>query len=1120
MKKSIFNISAALAMALIAGGCADDTFDEIKGISEDREMTLNLRLPAFSTPSTRAVDENAITDLRIFFLDSSGATIGEQDLPDEGDLTKEDGESNKYKASVLVPSGTTNLRLIANYSANNLSEENAEEVTLAEVNPNDASNLIFSGEKSIGEVLSQPNISIDLYRTCAKTTFTLGADVPADFSIVRYHFFGNAESAKIYHTSTTSPTLPDGLTYSATDVVLTPTQAEAFYHYEAEAGNCYWVAETRKGTFYKIGYIEMPEDSGEVTDANNAEELDIMRNHRYDFTITGVNSDGYATLEAAKNAPAFDNRLSIDLKDHAESIFDLIACKDYYLGVSEPAPAASNPDANQQYVYTHFTFITNNKEFLAATDAKKLEAIDWNSLPDWIITENDGYFPSIKALTTDDLTDGTEFQVTFKLDANTSGDDRVAEIPVRVGDLERIVTFTQLGQDFFDGEHGISVALVTTDAYLLNKYQFTDQSLFPSEFYNNCVNYFQFLTAADGLLGETEEEMGVERGNGLHFQVYAKDDASQFKYWIPVDAGATFEISGGSSSNFKVESKTSANGKRYLEVSCQNSVATDNYRLWTGELKVKAAAGEVTYKVYHTGIIHYLNGDYQTPDPDGNITKGWFYYEQVDVAATNGETYHILDRNIGASCNKSYSPASTFNRANTAARGAYFYVPGANKISEVEKAVLPAGFNSLPGIYHFNYMNLKIYNGAEGSYGWDTKNSLLARIYLPGAGSMDGYTLIDQYRANIWSSSIVTGNQGFYEGDKEYGYWYRMLDVYGSSIDARRTVRITNEATKEYHGIPMRAMSCPPAEPGWELPDLPEGRYRIILNNEAGWAKAKANNADMTKGDAEGTWFYINLAEKPSTVQFSGNGTTTATFTVTFDANGTATFTNSGYEVEIPDPIRVYVNLVGVSFVPRIYYDGSEGVSWEGRVNMTAVEGQSNWYYHDISGDATKIKITDQDTGYSYGDKSLSDSDVSNCKNTHVLVLTYNNNWSVTGTTTPSFGGGGGGDDTTTKTYRLYWSKNVGGTDMQYLYAWNGPSTWNASTSNPYEKQGFINSGNTSECYIDFDVPKDETFTIECLVRGEAGCNNGQSKDITVQSSQFQLGTNGRYQYTVYPEKK
>lgn len=1052
---------AALAVGLTAGGCADDTFDPVRGYDTDREVKLNLRLPAFAAASTRAVDEDALQDIKIYFMQGDAVESDKTLSLAYGNLELGEGANkNIATATVLVPAGTTSIRLVGNYTAAGLIDETDENVMTFD--PNSKSALVFYGESTV-QNLESGNGNIDLYRSCAKTTFALDEEL-TDFEVVSYAFYGKPNSGIVAYTTpeATKPNLPAGIAYANDPVTVSATDMDAspYYHYEAAAGKCCWIIEGKYNGqvgYYKVAYIE--DDGEEHTAANNAEELALLRNHHYQFVIKGVNAPGYASAEAALEAPA-ENRLRVVLNDHAENIFDIIACADYYLGVKDEVTATA------ENKYYEFDIISSYKDGLPT--ATLVETADWISDIKVAVSKN----------TTTAPTDGKLYTVSCTLDPNTaSSDSRTAKILIRVGDLSREVRLTQEGADFMYGALAPQVALLNSE---VTSPKFTTGTL------SGEVNYFGFLK--ETLNGETEEEMGVYRGDGLHFQVYA-ESGKQFTYKIaklPTSQSATLVAT-------DPELVKVTDEGNYWSVELTDA-GNRNYDIWKSSVVMQDKTVTITYQVYHTGIIHYLDVDssnpIQTAGPSGQTVEGWFYYEQVDVTGDDGQTYHILDRNIGASSNVAYSPGSTFLSNATEARGAYLIVPGQQQMAKLE-AKLPAGFNTLPGMYHLANMGFKLFNAAEGSMGWDTQsNSLLPRIYLPVAGSMDGTSHVDEFRAEIWSNTMVQGNQGFFPGDAEYGYWYRILNVYGAEINIT-TQRIASRSTGASRGIPVRAMACPPAEPGWELPTIATGRSRIILMNDAGWDSATITcggenidgkyNSTMVKGDNDMTWFYADIKGIPTTVTFSKGSSKTETFTVSL-VNGQATFSNANATTH---PITIYMRDDrgwGSAYI-HYFNDAKEFTNWNGTLpkmtlDTSVGDPEEKWYKIEIDGNSDALRFSKTTPGGSGSNCTDEFKDILS-KLDGSFTLRYSNADGYLGTGVP------------TKSITIYLRDDANWGSV-YIHYWNDQqsfTTWNSLPQMTLD----TSVGNSGEKWYKY-VIKGETQKL--LFNSTAGDNGTKTIDL------------------------
>ena len=219
--------------------------------------------------------------------------------------------------------------------------------------------------------------------------------------------------------------------------------------------------------------------------------------------------------------------------------------------------------------------------------------------------------------------------------------------------------------------------------------------------------------------------------------------------------------------------------------------------------------------------------------------SGWYYYEMVDVKAKvtkkNGtiedKTYHMLDRNLGATTNGYYSPATTALEGNVGAIGGYFIISKAQssdeakKDDDVVKALAIGNFKvcdnmCLQGLIDNN--NLEIVEETT-PYG-EKYNSLrintedrrdFSQIFIPMSGYYEGKSnedpvYKDSYHANLWTSSRLSGYQGFSESSLEYGFWYLYLDAFGKSLNMSnyRFVSGSSGMNKgRYRAMPVRLVA-------------------------------------------------------------------------------------------------------------------------------------------------------------------------------------------------------------------------------------------------------------------------------------------------------------------------
>lgn len=999
--KKYIQLFASLAVLGMAGSCADDTFDSIKGFSQDKDITLTLRMPGFATRDTRAItNECYLHDIQVIYVGDYGTLESENTTEIDGNDNSNTG--NTRTVNLTLPAGTTTVKIIGNYGANGLSTATADVVETSAVDPNSATCFLFYGEQSVSNLENNATLSIDLYRTSAKTTIDVAEGV-ADCEIIGAWFYGTPDKCKVQAIAGDDPALPNGVDYSTTPVAYSSTDiaklkkvensACGHYHYAAEKDNCYWVLELKDRGFYRVDYIELDE-----TDADSPkpkeDALDIIRNHHYQFTITNVNHDGYATQEeAAKAGP--DNKLEVELFDHEEKIYDMVACKDYYLGVDSEVEVDADAEVAIVEMVENYTAKPNcelKDGWLTIVDNYS-ELINYNSSKkDWFSYE------------TSSPNEGTSknallYNISIPVKENLSSEPREAILEIKVGDLSRTVKIIQKGKDYFDGALTIAISEETFGA-----------PAFEPDLANRLPNilrpYKDYLTFLKKTLkGASKDAMGVDRNKGIHFPVYAE---TQPIYYLVVDNIADELVITEGGDYFEIERVTSTT-PNYYKISIKPA-GNKNYEIWTGKMKLTKNSESISIGVYHTGVIHELKSQYQLADPDGNILTGWFYYEQVDTegiaGGMDGKLYHMLDRNLGASSNKPYSPSGLTTNGNTDSRGAYFYIPEdknkKDKMYEALEAIMPKGFNDMIMAYHLTDMGIRQFSQSDGSYGINTvAPSKLSKVYYPVSGNMTGDMQADNGHVNLWCSSILSGNQGFDPSSPEYGYWYRYLDIFGTTEKVRNT-RIFNRTDLSKSGMPIRCMVAPKPMPGWDGATIPNGRCRVILMNPAGWDVASANFYDPKQSDGNrdvvgmtldesGDFFIITLNCRPSSIYFTGKTVGGSGKTKEFSvANG-----DYSYPTDENTPAIIILSNEGANSIYEEEYVyaikgnfGEEGTRWEpGAFEMQ--QDPTNRYLWTTTINVTNINNDWEDANY------IKEEDLGKNKGEFVIQRKKKNeNWS------------------------------------------------------------------------------------------------------------------------------
>ena len=783
MRPRFINI---LLCCLLLASCSDDTSEWLEPEPEQPDrVKLTLRLPGFKTASRASVDDNSITSLQVLFFDGDGKYLSETGV----EQSKITGSGSTYEVTLPILPTAASVQLVANFGG----EVGGDAAAVAMTgNPNSRADIVFFGEASLAS-LEKENPSVTLTRSVARTEIIATAP---DFEIEQVRFYGTPSKGLVGCEQASAPNLPAGISYAAEGADMA-TDGTPYYHYEAEAGKCSLVIKgSYKGVsgWYKVGYIPASDE-----DADKGEEVALLRNHRYRFTITGVTDSGWATeKEAAESKP--DNRLVTDLRDDTPDIYNIVACRDYMLGVSEDVRVACNAESAELHIITSFPAKAGSPQYTVTIDTEDAE---------WVTGCTETASGAVDEGGTQSAC--TEYTLTFGLKMNDRSEfDRETTVEIRSGDLVRTVRIIQDGTDFKRDP---------TRRVMIHGLEYHDEA----------CDYFDFIDKE--LQGATAEEMRVARNNGLHFRVCD----NSYYYTIPIKDGDEAEVLSGIG---KIE-LLPENGNWVIR-------CTDNtdYSMWTGRIRISNSGLTrddlitVTYDVFHLGLFHRLTGQYQIPGPDESRERsGWFYYEQVKVTGTDGKDYYVLDRNMAATGNKFYSLHSSFSQGNVESRGGYFKIADNKNDTHLIDGLPPQGF-SIPEAYQLQQLGIYAKNDEDGTVALNVTEGELKEVYFPGSGYMEGSIHKDDSHTCIWSRTLLSGAQGFAEDSPEYGYWFMYLDVYGQSVslgNMRLATRssISPDGIGAYKAMPVRCIMGPEPPVGWNIPKPAEGRRRVILLNLA-----------------------------------------------------------------------------------------------------------------------------------------------------------------------------------------------------------------------------------------------------------------------------------------------
>lgn len=777
--KKIKHLMIWMGLLLCLVSCKDAM--ETIGLSGDEipaeGVTLNIELPNFSEKKigTRAGTTESINSIKAVFYDKSNNYI------DMADATygSPDGEG-KYKVTISkIPSGTSTVHLVTNVS--DLSETEAkdlQDIALATPRTIDTSSPVCWGSVSLKELLDG-SANVSLYRQYAKVTLKVADAVKPVFPEEDAGLIINNTAAKSAIAPAGYQEPDDALAattdFSSTDVGNETSREVVVTETSAGVANVIIKAKYKGKEGYKEGYYKV----GLYKDATKKTQYALLRNHHYTITVTKVNDYGFKTKEEAIKAEP-ENRLVADVVDDNPAIYNMIACKDYELGVCD------NLSLGATATEATVTLVTTLKSATSADG--KLYGVEINSEDSWI----KGYTEESETDTPGKSSPGKKYVLKFTLDPNIKETPRTGTVTISSGDLKLDVKITQAGYDFMRDDPKRKVIMLIND------------SEYPKD-------YFTWLdTDVKGI--SPEHMQGVVRNDGLHFTV----GKNAYSYKIP-------KLTGDNLTDTDTHFTVSPDGD-YWKVTL-NDNRVNNYDLWKGTFTItNADDSNITYTVYHTGIFHEITDDmankYElTEGGDDKLkVKGMFYYGVVKVKGKD-HTYIMLDRNLGATDNSPYTPSANEFKNNKDAIGGYFKVSESKEQGHLSAALSPEGFE-IPDMSVFedliagNTLKTEPRSTTLGeTYNctfMETTDSELKTIYLPYGGYLEGFSHKNSVHVILWTKSLLSGTQGFSDKSPEYGYWYNYFDVYNGKqgISNIRFVSGSNgNNTGRYKAMPLRLIS-------------------------------------------------------------------------------------------------------------------------------------------------------------------------------------------------------------------------------------------------------------------------------------------------------------------------
>ena len=775
-------ILSLLLTLLVLSSCSD-SLNEDGGSApsdgsrlEDGGITLTITLPDFSKEELTRAGDTELKSLNVVAYDDKGVFLSNQSVS-AYELVS--GTDNTYEVKVPVTDKATKIHLVAN--AGDLSDTQCQSgLDKAAISGTiNTENPVCWGMISVSDLM-KANPEISLLRQFAKVNVKYEKTTSSDFKDDNTF---ELESFQVYEAADKGTIAPKDFDYNAAAVNV-PADADKANSgwqtgetpfYETAAGQAYLIVKgkyNRVESFYKVAFL----------DNKTKDAMPLLRNHAYTVKITHVNTYGWPTEAEAIKDPYPENRMMVDVKDDNPLVNDMIACKDYHLGVSDQVSGAWDAE---NIIATVVTTIKNGETPTFSTSDGWIKKDVTTINKTGTVPDTDGPNSTI----------GTKYQISIAVEKNEySEEPRTGTVIVKSGDLTRTITVTQKGKDF--KRYDRTVKLVTSS------------NVGTQEEYDDYFN--KFLPGTQGI-SPKDMQNDIVRNDGLHFGV----GTNKFRYFIPKKTGDAVSY-GANSDLFKVE-EDGANWKVTLKS------AAENYDIWIGDFTITYQKSghniDITYPVYHCGIFHKIDAtDNQQPPVDQSSVNGRFYYGVVKVKGKSN-TYVMLDRNLGASSDRCYAPGTKALEANKGAIGGYFHI-AKEKQNQTDAGNiinnLPQGF-TIPENSVFQDIidggNLKketrytLSGEAYNSVEITTDNSELPVIYLPATGYVEGEAFRNVTHVSLWTRTLLSGNQGFDTTSPEYGFWYRYLDVYGKICTMSNLRFVSGNAGKNtgtYRAMPIR----------------------------------------------------------------------------------------------------------------------------------------------------------------------------------------------------------------------------------------------------------------------------------------------------------------------------
>ena len=310
MKKIYFSLVSLLFLLL--GSCAENTLDlPVKQDGENILVQFSVNLPAYKLPKTRAIDENAVSNLYLLVFDEKGDFLKRT----QATLTNQTGNTGNFSVTLPASNKKRYIHFIANYDWSSFDDAAAlyknEGELIAPMYADNNMNMWARVELVTGiNANSFVGNTVNLIRNMAKVTVVNNATnlTNVQFAVHRASTRGTVAPFNTTTYTFTEGTLtePIGVAYTRNEPFIAITEPQYIYGRRNKTSGanytCVIVSGTYNGVtnYYKLDIID--------TDKNR---YDIERNFHYQVTINSVLKEGYTSAEGALNGAAANN-VSLD----------------------------------------------------------------------------------------------------------------------------------------------------------------------------------------------------------------------------------------------------------------------------------------------------------------------------------------------------------------------------------------------------------------------------------------------------------------------------------------------------------------------------------------------------------------------------------------------------------------------------------------------------------------------------------------------------------------------------------------------------------------------------------------------------------------------------------------